>query len=385
MTQASTALPWGVVRPRDGARALPAVRAGDDAIVLATLATAGLLPPDPDLAHALHEPDLNALIELGPPAWRALRERLVEIVAEGAAPDSARLPLSGCDAVLPVRIADYADFYASLEHATNFGAIFRPGAPPVRENWRQMPVGYHGRASTVVVSGTPVRRPRGQVALGELAPTRELDAECELGYVCGPTTAGPLAIDRAEEHIFGVVLVNDWSARDVQRAEYEPLGPFNGKSFATSMSAWITPLDALAAARVAPRPQDPLPAPYLRASEPWLLDVALEVELGGEVVSRPPARELYWTPAQMLAHLTVNGATLSAGDLVATGTISGREAGTEGSLAELWRGERWLADGDEVVLRGRAGRRRARRGARAASSRPTRPSRMGVRARRRRP
>ena len=240
----------------------------------------------------------------------------------------------------------------------------------MRENWRQMPVGYHGRASTVVVSGTPVRRPRGQVALGELAPTRELDVECELGYVCGPTTAGPIAIDRAEEHIFGVVLVNDWSARDVQRAEYEPLGPFNGKSFATSMSAWITPLDALAAARVAPRPQDPSRRRTCARSEPWLLDVALEVELGGEVVSRPPARELYWTPAQMLAHLTVNGATLSAGDLVATGTISGREPGTRG-LAGRAVARRALACGRG---RGRAARprRRASSSARCAgaSSRP---------------
>ena len=350
-----TQLPWGVVRPRDGGRALPAVRFGDDAILLATLATASLLPPDPDLGHALHEPDLNALIELGPPAWRELRGRLRELVDEQAIPSFARLGPAEYESVRPVRVTDYVDFYASLAHATNIGRIFRPGAPAVRESWRHMPIAYHGRASTIVVSGTPVRRPRGQVALGELAPTRALDVECELGYVCGPTTVGPIAVDDADEHIFGVVLVNDWSARDVQRLEYEPLGPFLGKSFATSMSAWIAPLDALASARVAPPPQDPEPAPYLRARSPWLLDVALEVEVGGEVVSRPPARELYWTPAQMLAHLTVNGATLTAGDLFATGTISGSEPGTEGSLAELWGGERWLADGDEVVLRGRAG------------------------------
>jgi len=247
------------------------------------------------------------------------------------------------------------DFYASLEHATNFGRIFRPGAPAVRENWRHMPVGYHARASGVVVSGTPVRRPRGQVALGELAPTRELDLECELGYVCGPTVAGPLAIDDAERHIFGVVLVNDWSARDVQRLEYEPLGPFLGKSFATSMSAWITPLDALAHARIAPPAQDPQPATYLRAHDAWTLDVALEIELDGEVISRPQARGLYWTPSQMLAHLTSNGATLTAGDLVASGTISGAAPASEGSLAELWRGECSLQDGAEIVLRGRAG------------------------------
>jgi fumarylacetoacetase len=340
----TSAFAWGVVRVR-GSDPRPALRDGDHVLIAADLA----LPDDADLAHAVRAPDLNALIELGPATWRAVLDAAAE------APPTARVPLADCEAVLPVRVPDFVDFYASLEHATNFGRIFRPGAPPVRPNWHHMPVGYHGRASSVVVSGMPVRRPRGQVALGELAPTRELDLECELGFVCGPTARGPIAIDDAERHIFGVVLVNDWSARDVQRAEYEPLGPFAGKSFATSMSAWITPLDALAHARVRPRVQDPAPATYLRAADPWVLDVQLEIELGGEVISRPPARDLYWTPAQMLAHLTVNGATLNAGDLVASGTISGAAAGSEGSLAELWRGERWLRDGDEVVLRGRAG------------------------------
>jgi fumarylacetoacetase len=345
---------WGIVRPRHGGPALPAVRAGDRAIVLAPLADAGRLDPDPDLAAALRRPDLNALIELGPAAWRELRRRVGELVAAGEVPVGAWRELDECTNLLGVRVPDYVDFYASHEHATNFGRIFRPGSAPVRENWWHMPVGYHGRTSTIAVSGTPVRRPRGQVALGELAPTRALDVECELGYVCGPSAAGPIDIDRADEHIFGVVIVNDWSARDLQRVEYEPLGPLLGKSFQTSMSAWIVPLEALEAARVAPRPQDPLPPAYLRASAPWILDVALEVVLDGEVVSRPQARELYWTPAQMLAHLTVNGAALSAGDVFATGTISGAAAGSEGSLAELWRGERWLADGSEVVLCGRA-------------------------------
>ncbi len=340
----TTTVAWGVVRVR-GAGSQPAVRLGDDVLPLAALH----LGDDPRLARAVRAPDLNALIELGPETWRAV------LAAAAQAPPATRVPRSDCEPVLPVRVPDFVDFYASLDHATNFGRIFRPGRPPVRENWHHMPVGYHGRASSVVVSGTPVRRPRGQTALGELAPTRELDVECELGFVCGPTVRGPIAIDDAERHIFGVVLVNDWSARDIQRVEYEPLGPFAGKSFATSMSAWITPLDALAHARVRPRAQDPAPAAYLRAADPWVLDLALQVELDGEVVSRPPARELYWTPAQMLAHLTVNGATLNAGDLVASGTISGAGAGSEGSLAELWRGERWLRDGEEVVLRGRAG------------------------------
>jgi len=335
---------WGVVRVRRGP-AQPALRDGDDVLLARELA----LPDDPDLAGAVRAPELNALVELGRSAWRAVLE------AAADAPAAARVPLTDCEPVLPVRIGDYVDFYASLEHATNLGRIFRPHSPPLRESWRHMPVGYHGRAATVVVSGTPVRRPHGQVALGELAATRALDLECELGYVCGPSAAGPVAIDRADEHVFGVVLVNDWSARDVQRVEYEPLGPFLGKSFATSMSAWITPLDVLAHARVAPRAQDPEPAAYLRAADPWILDVALEIELGGEVISRPPARELYWTPAQMLAHLTVNGAALRAGDLFASGTISGAVPGTEGSLAELCKGERWLHDGEEVVLRGHAG------------------------------
>ncbi len=335
---------WGVVRVGGGAPRV-ALRAGDEVVLAAELA----LGDDADLARAVAAPDLNALIELGPAAWRAVRD------AAADAPPNARVTLAACEPVLPVRITDFADFYASLEHATNFGRIFRPGALPVRANWRHLPVAYHGRAGTIVVSGTSVGRPRGQVAPGDLAPTEQLDLECELGYVCGPGTTGPIAIDDAADHIFGVVLVNDWSARDVQRFEYEPLGPFLGKSFATSMSAWITPLDELIHARTAPPPQDPPAAAYLQAAEPWLLDVALEIELNGEVISRPASAGLYWTPAQMLAHMTVNGASITAGDLFATGTISGTQPGTEGSLAELFGGERWLADGDEIVLRGRAG------------------------------
>ncbi len=338
------AMPWGVVRVGGGAPQ-PALRDGGVALLLAKLA----LPDDPALQHAVRATHLNDLIELGPSAWRTVQ------AAAADAPPSTRVPLANTTPVLPIRVPDYVDFYASLEHATNFGRIFRPGTPPVADHWRHMPIGYHGRASSIVVSGSEIRRPHGQIAPGDLRPTRELDLECELGYVCGPPADGPVAIDEAEQHIFGVVLVNDWSARDVQRLEYRPLGPFLGKSFATSMSAWITPLDALRHARVAPPPQTPVPAPYLMAGHPWQLDVALEVELNGEVISRPSARGLYWTPAQMLAHLTVNGAGLSAGDLFASGTISGAQPGTEGSLAEHFGGERWLADGDEVVLRGRAG------------------------------
>ncbi|HEV2060226.1 MAG TPA: fumarylacetoacetate hydrolase family protein [Solirubrobacteraceae bacterium] len=337
-------LPYGVVRVRGGPPQ-PALRDDDNVVLVSQLA----LPPDPELAQAGRARDLNALIELGPTAWHAIQR------AAADPPAAARVPLRDCESVLPIRVTDFVDFYASLEHATNFGRIFRPGTPPVRDNWRHMPVAYHGRTSTIVVSGTEIRRPSGQVAPGDLQLTAQLDLECELGYVCGPSARGPIAIDRADEHLFGVVLVNDWSARDVQRLEYEPLGPFLAKSFATSMSAWITPLQALAGARRPRPPQDPPPAPYLSAQEPWVLDAALEIELNGTVISRPRAAALYWTPAQMLAHLTVNGARLSAGDLLATGTISGTEPGTAGSLAEQFGGERWLADGDEVVLRGQAG------------------------------
>jgi fumarylacetoacetase len=337
-------LQWGVVRV-GGGEPQPALRAGGEVVVAARLTLGG----DPELHAALTARTLNPLIELGASAWRAIEDAALQ------APASARIALADANPVLPIDIPDYVDFYASLEHARNFGAIFRPGAPAVRENWHRMPIGYHGRASTVVVSQTPIRRPRGQTAPGTLEPTAQLDLEAELGYVCGPSAVGPVAIDRAEEHIFGVVLVNDWSARDIQRYEYEPLGPFLGKSFATSMSAWITPLHTLAHARTAPPPQDPPSAPYLTAEVPWLLDVDLAIEVNGDIVSRPNARHLYWTPAQMLAHLTVNGARLSAGDLFATGTISGAQPRTEGSLAELHRGERWLQDSDEVTLRGRAG------------------------------
>src|SRR4051794_19150813 len=335
-----------------GGRPVLSTRLGDDAVLLPLLVGAGLLGDDPDLHAALLAPVLNPLIELGPSAWRALRKRLQEVLPDGADRARARVPLGRCAHVLPVRIPDYVDFYTSLEHVENIAAVFRPGSQAVADNWWHLPVGYHGRASTVVVSGTPVRRPSGQVAAGEMAPTRALDIECEVGFVCGPGALGPIAIDDADDRLFGVALVNDWSARDIQRFESVPLGPFLGKSFATGMAAWVTPLEALGGARVTPRAQDPAPAPYLTASRPWALDIALEIEINDEVVSRPNASTLYWTPAQMLAHMTVNGATLSTGDVFATGTVSGPE---RGCLAELWKAERWLNEGDEVVLRGRAG------------------------------
>jgi len=291
-------------------------------------------------------PDLTALIEGGRRLWEEVRR-----AAEGA---GSRESLDDCEPVLPVRIGDYVDCYASLEHATNVGRLFRPD-DPLPPQWRRLPIGYHGRASTVVVSGTDVVRPHGQVD-GALRPTAALDLECELGFVCGPSTAlgEPVPVDGAADRIFGFVLLNDWSARDVQAYEYVPLGPFLGKSFATSISPWIVPADELAL--VPPPAQDPPPDAYLRAGadRSWAVDTEIEVAVNGETLARVNPRGLYWTPAQMLAHATVNGARLTAGDLFGTGTISGPGPGELGCLLERFGGERFLADGDEVVLRSAA-------------------------------
>jgi fumarylacetoacetase len=332
-------LSYGVVAP-PGEPPRCAVRLGDEAIDLDALARAGRLGDLPDGVFA--GPNLNPFLALGAPAWREVRDRLPELVET-----APRLPLD--DVRMPVAIGDYVDFYASLEHATNLGRLFRPGSEPLLPNWRHLPVGYHGRAGTVVVSGTPIRRPRGQRPT--YGPTEQLDIELELGFVVGgpPNPLGePVPVAAAAERVFGCVLVNDWSARDIQRWEYQPLGPFLGKSFATSISAWVVPLDALA--RVPAPVQDPPPLEYLRTEGDWALDVALEVELNGAVISRTNARGLYWTFPQMLAHLTANGAVARPGDLFASGTISGATPGSEGSLIEL--GRPFLEDGDTVVLRG---------------------------------
>ena len=296
-------------------------------------------------AVALLEPGetLNALMARGPDAWGEARARGEEKIERGDV-----IPLAEVEARLPFAVADYVDFYSSLEHATNMGRLLRPGTEPLLPNWRSLPIGYHGRAGTVVVSGTPIKRPTGQRGGPDFGPTRRLDIELELGFVVGTASrlGEPVPIEQALGHVFGAVLVNDWSARDIQAWEYQPLGPFLGKSFATSVSAWVTPIDLLP--RMPLPAQDPEPLDYLR-TEPLGFDVALEIELNGEVVSRTNARHLYWSLEQQIAHLTSNGATLRTGDLLATGTISGDEPG---SLFELWRGERFLGDGDEVVLRG---------------------------------
>jgi fumarylacetoacetase len=313
------------------------------------------------------QPTLNALMARGPEAWAEAIGLARELDVERA------VPLAEVEVQLPFEVADYVDFYSSLEHATNLGRLFRPDSEPLLPNWRWLPVGYHGRAGTVVVSGTEIVRPSGQARpAGEespsFGPSRRLDIELELGFVVGvPSRLGErVPVEAFAEHVFGVVLVNDWSARDLQAWEYQPLGPFLGKSFATSVSAWVTPLALLEDARVEAPPQDPVPLPHLAGGREWALDLALDVELNGSVVSRGNAAGLYWTMPQQLAHATSNGASVRTGDLMASGTISGAEQGSEGSLIELTRNgaeplrledgtERtFLHDGDEVVLRGRA-------------------------------
>jgi fumarylacetoacetase len=333
---------YGVFSPGTGAPRL-GWRDGDEVIDLS------------GLGDVYTERSLNALMALGPDAW-------AESLAQARGHDGPRVSLGEATLHLPFEVADYVDFYSSLEHATNLGRLFRPDAEPLLPNWRWLPVGYHGRAGTVVVSGTDVRRPCGQMKLPDAdspvyGPSRRLDIELEPGFVVGvPSRLGePVEADRFAEHVFGVVLVNDWSARDIQAWEYVPLGPFLGKSFQTSVSAWVTPLALLEERRVEAPPQEPAPLPYLAAGRDWALDVDLEVELNGEVISRGNSRSLYWTMPQQLAHATSNGASLRTGDLMASGTISGPDAESEGSLIELTQNTSFLEDGDEVVLRGRAG------------------------------
>ncbi|WP_258862784.1 fumarylacetoacetase, partial [Marinitenerispora sediminis] len=327
-----------------------------------------------DFADLLGAGSLNPLLAAGPAVWRSVRAAVLGWLSGAVRAEAVRPHLVDRAAVrlhLPFEVADYVDFYSCEQHAVNAGRMFRPGAPPLPPNWRHVPIGYHGRAGTVVVSGTDVVRPAGQrrepgSAEPVFGPSARLDFEAEVGFVVGaPSPRGrPVRVADFADHVFGAFLVNDWSARDVQAWEYVPLGPFLGKSFATSVSPWVVPLAALSAARVAPPPRDPEPLPYLRdvPGDPWGLDLRLEVRLNGRVLSRPPFAAMYWTPAQQLAHLTVNGAALRTGDVFASGTVSGRERGEWGSLLELaWNGaepvrlagggERaFLCDGDVVSI-----------------------------------
>jgi fumarylacetoacetase len=364
-------LPYGVLAPEDEPPRI-ATRVGDDVIDLEALAAARRN----DLADVFATGSLNLLMELGPDVWRAARRWLRETLEdESAAGDiaAATHPAGSQPMLMPFEVADYVDFYASEHHASNVGSLFRPDSPSLPPNWRHLPIGYHGRSGTVIVSGSDVVRPSGQrrpdpAAPPVFGPSVRLDIECEVGFVVGvPSRLGePVAIGEAADHIFGVVMLNDWSARDIQAWEYVPLGPFLGKSFATSISAWVVPFEALDRARVPGADQDPPVLPYLDGSPDvrFGLDLRLEVVLNGEVISTPRYTDMYWSPAQMLAHMTVNGSSLRSGDLFGSGTVSGAERSTWGSLLELtWNGAEpialadgsarsFLEDGDVVTLRG---------------------------------
>ncbi|NRQ50009.1 fumarylacetoacetase [Aeromicrobium stalagmiti] len=360
-----TTLPYcSFVRPGDD-RACVGVGIGTDVLDL-TAAAATVVPGRRDLFGG---GSLDALLAAGPQVWHEVRLALAtHVERDDAALAEHLLPGGDVELLLPFAVADYVDFYASEHHATTVGRIFRPDGEALPPSWKHLPIGYHGRAGTVVVSGTPVRRPSGQTRAADgtvgFGPTARLDLEAEIGFVVGAasTPGEPVPISAFDQHVFGICVVNDWSARDIQAWEYVPLGPFLGKSFATSVSPWIVPLAALEHARVSPPPRDPEPLPYLRDEQPWGLDLELVVTIEGTVVSRAPFSSVYWTAAQMLAHLTVNGASLRTGDLYASGTVSGPEAGQRGSLLELsWNGAEpvtlddgstrtFLRDGDHVCI-----------------------------------
>lgn len=352
-------LPYGVFSAGEGGRRI-GVRFGDDVLDLAAAAAGG------PFAELLAAPTLNPLLAAGRDTWQQVRSAVRGWATDAAV---ARHPLSEVELHLPIAIGDYVDFYSSEQHATNVGKIFRPDGDALTPNWKHLPIGYHGRAGSVVVSGTPVVRPQGQRKGPKdpepvFGPSVRLDIEAEVGFVVGAGSelGSAVAVADFAEHVFGVFLLNDWSARDLQAWEYVPLGPFLGKSFATSISPWIVPLDALEAARVAPPARDPQPLPYLRDTDDRGLDLELEVRLNGHVVARPPFAGMYWTAAQQLAHLTVNGAPTRAGDIYGSGTVSGVERDQFGSFLELcWGGTQpltlpdgsvrtFLEDGDEVVI-----------------------------------
>ncbi len=384
-------LPYCVFRRADEPPRV-GVAIGNRILDLDVIAEAGLFEGLADLPWGLFAQDsLNPFMALGREMWTVVRWRVSELLSfdnreirdTWGLAEKALVPMPEATLLLPFAVADFVDFYSSLEHATNLGKIFRPESEPVLPNWRHLPVGYHGRAGTVVVSGTPVVRPRGQVKPRGGPPqwiaSRKLDFELEVGFVVGTGNelGSRITTDDAADHIFGLVLVNDWTSRDIQEFEYQPLGPFLGKSFATSISPFVVSLDAVLPYRVPAPPQDPPVQTYLMTLEDWALDLELEVGLASrsmlehqrppEIISRTNFRSVYWTMPQQLAHATVNGARTRTGDLFSSGTVSGFEPDSYGSLIELtWNGKvpielpdgavrTFLEDGDTAVMRGWCG------------------------------
>jgi fumarylacetoacetase len=378
-------LPFGIFKPANGA-ARVGVAIGELVLDLSVLEELGHFRSPEFGARAVFAEDaLNAFFALGRPAWRAARQVIQNLLDAGTATlrddaaSRARAFHAQKDVTmqLPARIGDYTDFYSSYYHAHNVGTMLRGPENALMPNWKWLPVGYHGRASSIVVSGADVRRPHGQTKPADAAepvfgPSRSFDYELETAFFIGPGNAlgEPVPIAQARDHIFGLCLMNDWSARDVQAWEYQPLGPFLAKNFCTSISPWVVSLEALEEFRKPLPPQDPAPLPYLRAENDFTYDIELEARLqtaamdAPHVITRTNFQNLYWSIAQQLAHHTVNGCNLQPGDLLASGTISGPTEESRGCMLELtWRGanpltlpngesRKWLEDGDRLTITG---------------------------------
>ena len=379
-------LPFGIFRPGRGKSPRPGVAIGDYCLDLQVIEEAGLLSDvGPGDQRYFQASSLGPFMAAGPVPWKKVRARLQLLLSENSTElstqqnlrDRALYPLTQIESCLPIEIGDYTDFYSSREHATNVGIMLRGKENALMPNWLHLPVGYHGRSSSIVVSGTRIHRPQGQTRADDqempsFGPSRLVDFELEMGFFVGPGSelGKPVPTDQARRHIFGMVLVNDWSARDIQRWEYVPLGPFLAKSFATTISPWIVTLDALEPFRCQGPLQDPEPLAYLKQPPRDTFDIELEVQLQtpkmetGHPLCRSNYRFLYWSLSQQLAHHTINGCNLRTGDLMASGTISGNDPTSYGSLLELtWKGtkpiplpsgeeRRFLQDGDELTLSG---------------------------------
>ncbi len=374
-------LPYGVFSTEPNQKPRVGTRIGDWVVDLSVIDEEKLF----DKQYGFFvDPTLNRFMSAGRDVWREVRQRLISLLSSDSSPlknDAMRsrvfLPAKEIQMHLPVDIGDYTDFYASREHATNVGIMFRGKENSLMPNWLHLPVGYHGRASSVILSGEDIRRPRGQVlpaneSSPQFMPSRSLDFELEMGFFIGTGNeqGEPIRADQAHEHIFGMVLLNDWSARDIQAWEYQPLGPFLAKNFATSISPWVVTMDALEPFRVAGPRQEPTPLPYLQTDSAYGYDIQLEVTLQSEsmdmphTISKSNMKYLYWNIVQQLTHHTVTGCNMRTGDLCGTGTISGPTKDSFGSMLELtWRGEKpitlpngetrkFLQDGDTVAMKG---------------------------------
>ncbi len=368
-------LPYGVFSVKDGKRRC-GIAIGDQILDASGLEATGILRADPEI-NVFGAPDWNAFMELGPTAWYAYRQVLSMLLSEGVDEDVQRramphlIPIADATLHMPFRVAEFTDFYSGRNHAFNVGSMFRGPENALPPNWLHIPIGYNGRASSVVVSGTEIRRPWGQIKGKEydapiFAPSRRFDIELEMGAIVGTASDGPISVDQANENIFGYVLLNDWSARDIQAWEYQPLGPFQAKATATTISPWIVTKDALKPFRTAPPPRETDLLPHLRDTRPMHYDIDLMVTLNGETISRTNYREMYYSAAQQLAHHTTSGCPMRTGDLLGSGTISGPTKGSRGSFLELsWGGQEpitlangetrsFIEDGDTLGLEGAA-------------------------------